>query len=430
MTSQNLRADILVVGAGTAGAAVAARLSEQGRQVWLADQRSPEDAGAHWVNAIPAWLFDEAGVDRPVPPELERRDGLHTSLIADAWGTACQQVPKDPGMHVNMRLLTARLQRRAQDAGVKPLRGRVCDVSMTGGRLRRVTLDTDDGSLTVCPRLTIDASGIAGAIRKRVPTLAAGCPPPGPTDICEAAQYQHRVTDEQGARAYLERHGVEPGANFTKTGLEGGYSILMVTVSDDLQDVGVLSGTIPTGGVRPGSELVAEFVAKQPWIGPRIAGGAGPIPLGQPYTHPTAPGVARLLADAVSGAVDPGDPQTLHRYAARFLRRYGGRLAASDLFRRFAQQLGGIDVSEFLKSGIVDGPMLIAGLKQTPFHADPRSLQTVLRAAVKHPRLAARLAPLMTRILRIQQAYGHYPTQPDPRALRRFDRLNRRILGF
>ncbi|MFH2005199.1 MAG: FAD-dependent oxidoreductase [bacterium] len=454
MTITNLRADILVVGAGTAGAAVAARLAERGRQVLLADRRNPEDAGAHWVNAVPAWLFDEAGVSRPEPPELVRSGDRHTSVLADAWGTACQRVLNDPGLHVDMRLLTARLQRRAQDAGVTLLRGRVCDVSMTGNRLRGVTLDTDDGALTVHPRLTIDASGIAGAIRKRTPTLAAACPPPAPTDICEAAQYQHRVTDEQGAREFLARHGALPGANFTRTALEGGYSILLWNVSEDLREVGVLSGTIPTGGARPGAAIVAEFVARQPWIGPRLYGGAAPIPLGQPYTHPTAPGVAlvgnaanhvyalhgsgvgmgliaaRVLADAVSGAVDPGDPQVLHRYAARFLRRFGGRLAASDLFRRFSQQLGGIEVAELLRSKIVDGPMLLAGLTQTPFQADPHALQTVLRAAVRHPRLAARLAPVATRILLIQQAYERYPTAPDPRALYRFDQATKRILGF
>ena len=48
---------------------------------------------------------------------------------------------------------------------------------------------------------------------------------------------------------------------------------------------------------------------------------------------------AHLMAETLTGERDPGDPALLHRYQARFLRRYGGRLAACDMLRRASQRM-------------------------------------------------------------------------------------------
>jgi flavin-dependent dehydrogenase len=446
--------DVLVIGAGSAGAAAAARLAEGGCRVVLADRRPEVEAGACWINAIPGWLFDEAGVDRPAPPERVRAGGTHRSVLADGHGRVCAVVDPDPGLHVDMGRLTRRLHARARRAGVTFLQGRADGVAVERGRLSAVTLSTADGPLTLRPRLAVDASGAAATLRRRMPALADACPAPTPRDICLAAQYQHRIIDRAGARHFLRCHGAHPGDSLTRTGVVGGYSILMVNVSADLDQVGLLSGTIPADGVPSGQVLVDRFVADTPWIGPRLSGGQAPIPLGQPYTRLTAPGVAlvgdaanhvyalhgsgvglgliaaKLLADAALAGDDPGDAAALHGYAHRFGRTYGGRLAASDLFRRFSQTLTRDDVAALLRSGLVGGPMLTAGLLQTPFPADARSLVTTVARALRHPRQALAVAPLGLRMLRVQAAFDDYPAHPDPAALRAFDARLARLRGF
>jgi flavin-dependent dehydrogenase len=461
--------DVLVIGAGTAGAAAAARLAEGGCSVVLADRRPAEEAGACWINAIPGWLFDEAALARPEPPERVRAAEIHASVLADGHGRVCTVVESDPGLHVDMGSLTRRLQQRARDAGVDFLQGRVTGIEMANGRLVAVTLATakatakvrDRDHVTIRPRLTVDASGAAATLRRRVPALADACPAPLPRDICLAAQYQHRITDPAGAKAFLEAHKAAPGDNVTRMGVVGGYSILMVNVSEDLTEAGILSGAIPADGVPSGQAIVDRFVARAPWLGQRLAGGRAPIPLGQPCTRLAAPGVAlvgnaanqvyalhgsgvgmgliaaRLLADAATAGGDPGDAAALHRYAHRFLRTYGGRLAASDLFRRHSQTLTRDEISALLRSGMVGGPMLAAGLGQTPFEVDPHSLRTLLGGALRHPRLALRLAPLALRLaplalrlLRLQATFDDYPDQPDPHALQAFDARLSRIRGF
>lgn len=446
--------DVLVIGAGTAGAAVAAHLAEGGREVVLVDRLPAAEAGACWVNAVPGWLFDEAGVARPRPPELERDGGTHRSVLADGQGRICDVVDPDPGLHVHMGPLTRRLQRRAFESGATFLQGRVTDVTLKAGRLDSVTLATADSSTTLRPRLAIDASGAAATLRRRVPALADACPAPRPTDMCLAAQYQHRITDPAGARAFLDSNRLAPGDNFTRTGVVGGYSILMLNVSTELTEVGVLSGSIPADGVPSGQVLVDRFVAETPWVGERLSGGQAPIPLGQPHTHLTAPGVAlvgnaanhvyalhgsgvgmgliaaRHLAEAALATDDPGDPQALHQYAHGFLTTYGGRLAASDLFRRYSQTLDADEIAELLGSHLVGGPMLASGLTQKPFEADLQSLLTLATGTLRHPWLALQVAPLALRMMTLQAAFAGYPDRPDPAALRRFDHRLRRLRGF
>lgn len=459
MTDQS--PDVLVIGAGTAGAAAAAHLAEKGCSVVLADRKPAAKAGAHWVNAVPGWLFDEAGVARPGPPELVRDGGTHRSVLADGQGRVCSVVDRDPGMHVDMGPLTQRLQQRARDAGATFLQGRVTGVDLASDRLEAVTLATQGGHTTIRPRLSVDASGAAATLRRRVPALADACPGPAPTDICLAAQYQHRITDPKAALDFLQTHQTAPGDSFTHTGVVGGYSILLINISEDLDQAGILSGSIPADGVASGQAIVDHFVAQTPWLGERLAGGQAPIPLGQPYTHLTAPGVAlvgnaanhvyalhgsgvgmgliaaRLLADAATAGGDPGDAVTLHRYAHRFLSTYGGRLAASDLFRRHSQTLTRDDISALLASGMFGGPMLAAGLLQTPFKADPEALRTLAAGALRHPclllrvaPLALRVAPLALRLLRLQDAFDDYPDHADPSALWAFDARVSRIRGF
>ena len=60
--------DILVVGAGSAGANAALQLAKKGHSVRLIDRRARGKNGAQWVNSIPPWCFDKAGLDQPVGP--------------------------------------------------------------------------------------------------------------------------------------------------------------------------------------------------------------------------------------------------------------------------------------------------------------------------------------------------------------------------
>ena len=58
------RADVVIVGCGTAGAAAALLCARRGLEVVALDRAPLAHAGAHWINAVPERLFDEVALFR------------------------------------------------------------------------------------------------------------------------------------------------------------------------------------------------------------------------------------------------------------------------------------------------------------------------------------------------------------------------------
>ncbi|HJL49764.1 MAG TPA: FAD-dependent oxidoreductase, partial [Polyangiaceae bacterium LLY-WYZ-15_(1-7)] len=132
--------DVLIVGAGSTGAAAAAFLAEAGFDVLAVDRRAPREAGARWLNAVPPWCFEEAGLGRPRAPERWGGEGEHASVVAIAGGGPRVRIEAACTDHVDMRLLVARLQERAERAGARFERNRLVDVEREGDRVRAVKL--------------------------------------------------------------------------------------------------------------------------------------------------------------------------------------------------------------------------------------------------------------------------------------------------
>ncbi len=434
--------DVVVLGAGTAGAAVAWMLARAGRRVALTDVRSFHAAGARWVNGVPPWMFDRAGIPRPEAPERRPGDGPF-SLLGPS-GRKHVTLSPSPVWSVDMRLLVRRLQRMAREAGVVPVeRARLADVEVAGGRPRAIVLGVEGRGGSVRRRLTaslfIDASGLAAALRRRVPLLARDCPPPPRMHVCTAAQAICRVRDAEGARRFLDRYDARPGEVLGQVGVAGGYSTGNVAVASDFDEVDLLSGAIAGGA--SGMAILDAIRGREPWIGERVFGGASAIPIRRPYDRLSGPGVAlignaacqvfgahgsgigvglvaaRLLADAVGAADDPGDAAATWAYQHAFHVELGGLLAGYDLGRRFSQNLSPDDVEALLSAGLLDARQYAAALDQRLPAVDLAGILQKPRAALRCPRLAARLGPVVARMPLILRLYRRHPERPDERAL-------------
>src|SRR4051794_11882833 len=101
--------DVIVVGAGSSGAALAGFLAERGLKVVCVEQRPLAEAGARWINGIPRAAFVEAGVALPTG---EESDGVPAPFHLVAAGKHVL-VPTHDVIEVDMRHLVARLQARA-----------------------------------------------------------------------------------------------------------------------------------------------------------------------------------------------------------------------------------------------------------------------------------------------------------------------------
>lgn len=452
---RTMRVDVVVVGAGTAGANVAAQLARRGRSVVVLERRAADAGGAQWHNGVLPWQFEEAGVAPPRPPERHERDAGATHIFGPD-GTHGVTVRGNPVVRADMALLGARLRQDATDAGVDVIdRVKGVDAELdSGGRLRAVGVERAEGaSLRIEADLFVDASGRHGVLRRSSPALRPWCPRVEGPELCTASDHVVSIDDVDRARRFLDHHDAQPGDSVTVVGIEGGWSTRSVTVSPDLDHAAVLVGCVAANGHGPGPRLLEETRRMLPWLGASRGGGAGLIPLRRPYARFTAPGLAlvgdaacqvfpahgsgigtgliagRLLADAVAGADDIGDEAVLWRYQHRFQDEYGGVLAAFDAFRRLSSKLGSDGVGAMVGAGLLDEDTTRAGLDQRwPSFAPARAATMAARMA-KVPAVAAKMLPMLARAQLLVGMGSRHPTEPDEVALAQWDRKVGRLLG-
>ena len=114
-----MNVDVAVVGAGSAGAAAALDCARRGMSVVCLEAGPLEQAGACWINGIPGWMFDAAGIPRPTDDELVANPQAHHTFAG--WGPERVTVPEAAFLQVDMRRLVTRLQRSAAEAGARLL---------------------------------------------------------------------------------------------------------------------------------------------------------------------------------------------------------------------------------------------------------------------------------------------------------------------
>ncbi len=404
-----------MAGAGTTGAALAGAAAARGLRVLCVDRGALDAAGARWVNGVRGEAFEEAGV--PLPEGEERRGGGDAFHMLAGFGPERVLIRGHGVLAVDMRLLVARLQERAREAGAE-LVGGVDVLGVEGGVAR-----TSAG--TVRADVVADATGLTGA-------RLLGSPAIPRTDICAAAQAVHAITDPAGARAFLAAHGAAEGETLCFAGVAGGYSILNVSVHGE--EVDILTGSIPAHGHESGRALLERFVAERSWIGSRRFGGHRAIPLGRPRDVMTdgpvvaigdaarqvfsahgsgvGPGMvaARMLAEALAHGGGPED------YAVRWMRRHGGLFAAYDVFRRFSQTLTLPRLRRLFASGLLDAESTAAGLQQVLPAVGLERAASLPRGLLRAGAVSGPLAAAGARMAALLPLYARYPRDPARRA--------------
>lgn len=458
--------DAVVIGAGTAGANAAYQLARQGRRVALVERRVADQGGAQWHNGLLDRHFDEARLDRPIGAERVAANArVHMRSASPSVGAT---VPVSPTVTVDMGLLGRRLRSLAVEAGVEVIdRVRRFEVGLDAeaGRIRSVTLHRTQAetsgatpgtelNLRLNAALFVDASGRRGVLRQQSPALAPWCAPVAVDELCSAADVQLRVHDRAGALRFLDRCGAAPGDAVCFIGLAGGFSTCAVTVSADLETIGVVVGCLANGRYSTGPRMVTALREREPWIGEPIHAGAGVIPLRRPYARFTAPGVAvvgdaacqvfpghgsgvglgliagTMLADAVVDADDPGDADLLWRgYQAPFHRRYGGMLAAYDSVRRVSTAIGERGVDAMVRGGLVNEFSARTSLDQEWMVPPTSEALHAVGRFVRHPGLARTVAPGLARAEALYRHADRYPLEPSVDDLRTWEQRSERLLG-
>lgn len=457
MKKERTQFDVVVAGAGSTGAALSLFLAQAGYQVALIESRGLALAGARWVNGVaPVW-FERAKLAVPKSPTL--RGGQGRFITADGQGRHPVDNGPFPLLNIDMRLFTQSFLDQALRAGVAAFdQAKPLDFDFAGERPVALSFEQTLASgkklqRTLKAALFVDATGYNAVLRKRVPALARHTPPVGPNDTCAGHMLACELRDLAKARAYLDEHGLRERDVYTRMGVDGGFSMLMLEIDLHHGLIEFIGGAIADGRHATGEELIARFRATHDFVGEPLFGGGGLFPVRRPYDRFTAPGIAcaglaasqifppngsgvgaglyaaRTLAESLKRHSDPGSLDATWHYQAEFMHGFGGLLGAYDALRRSSASLTSKEVARLFAAGVMipeNTAYVMRNEALTPSLTDGlRCAPKVLRALSP----AARFLGGVAKMPLLAGLYSRYPQKPSLPALGVWARLRAALLG-
>lgn len=172
--------DAIVVGGGPGGASAAFALGKLGISTLLIDKKPMELIGDKVCgDALSPYYFDRANKEIGLPKPVKSTGSLceeldHTYLLGERKGS---RIVLSEGSATVDRLLYGQELIKSLDefSSVEVMaETSVKDVIIEGKYVRGLKLKTPDGNQTVKCKIVIDASGLTGAVRKRIPQELAG----------------------------------------------------------------------------------------------------------------------------------------------------------------------------------------------------------------------------------------------------------------
>ena len=172
MKSFPLNYDVIVVGAGPAGAIASRSLAMKGKKVALIDRRPREKIGDKSCgDGLLNWAFDHISDDISIdlPHDEEIGDKISWSVVDSdkglfflKWETA--------GYVLNRHPWGQRLLREAEEAGaILWDNTRATKALVNSDKIRGVEVSTENKRIELTSKLVIDCSGTVAVIRKSLP---------------------------------------------------------------------------------------------------------------------------------------------------------------------------------------------------------------------------------------------------------------------
>lgn len=444
--------DVLIVGAGTAGATAAWKSAERGLKTLLVDQRGRDKTGACWVNGIESRLFKRLGIDAAKPPGFVGEPSVVHLLSPGAVRVTVSDVPT---YDIEMRGLTEDLLRRAEKAGADLAFNRPFhDVLIEHGRVSGVRLASNGAPDTIRAAVTVDASGISGVVRSRLPSSLWERESFSETDICIANRQTYELRDVAAARALMERNKVRPGERLVWSGVRGGYSVLDVSLELERDEVSILTGAMRwSQGPHAATEIMEEGINRLGFVGPRKSGGAGPIPIRRAFDQLVGNGfalvgdaagqvfpahgsgvaagmlAADILARTIAQALALGtvDMAGLWPYAAEYQRTRGALCASYEWVRRLSEAANPKQMDRMFSSGMIDPEASVRALACRSFKLSPQQAVAAGRTAFVSPTLSRRVASASLRAGLTLRHYRQYPDRWHPRRFARWRKFAHRL---
>jgi len=440
------RADVVVVGAGTAGAVAARRAAASGARVLLVEKLPAQDVGRKICgNAITGdgVAAIQRRVSPPSGPEVAMR--IESGRIVLPDGRTALSIPSS-GLILNRLVFGQRLVRDALDAGVELIDECSC-IGWADRAAVKVRVRQRDGTETeIAAKVLIDATGYRGVLTR------AGGP-----------SHADALSREQVGIGYRELAPVadpfEMPASATivlsPEGARGGYGWVF-PMGSRLANAGV--GAPLLSAAQTIRDSFARFRERPdgPRFLPAIDGGTGMLPLRPPVASMVGDGFLSVgdaacqtnplhgggIASSIVGGAMAGEAAArvagrrgastgdLWSYGPAVMRELGATHAAHDILRRFLLTLSPGDLA-FLGTTLSRAGAFTALTGPSP-RVQLSETMRLLAGVSARPGLAlsfVRAGRLMESARRLYEGYPESPEKLDPWR-RRVQALTRAVNGL
>lgn len=421
--------DLVVIGAGTAGAVAAAEAAKKGLKVCLVDVKAKGLIGQKVCgDAIAKHHFDNLNMKYPSGDEFEHEMvGIHvispnreTSLSIRGEGVT--------GFVINRHRFGQRLVKEALDAGATLLdETRVIGPLIRDGCVAGIEAEQGDkGKVEIDASITVDAGGYSGVIRSKLP---------------HAFGIEPTIKSEDMIVAYREiRSDVEWSSDLgeiclTQQSAPGGYYWIFdkgngkVNVGLGIQ----MAGSHP----NPKEQLYKHVLSQTPFKRSRMReGGGGIVPTRRPIDSLVSNGVmfvgdAACLVNPIHGggigpsmlsgklavetaleALEKGDASRggLWQYNVKYMQSYGAKQASLDIFRLLLQVISDDDLNFSMKNRLVrEEDVLWTSLMGDLRLSTKDKVERVLKGAGR-PGLLMKMEKTASKMRKIKALYQTYPS--------------------
>ncbi len=424
--------DIVVAGAGPAGATFAYFVSKLGLRVALLDMRRWDDLwGKPCGDAISHHTFTDIGLEPPRGDEV--RQHVNGILIYSPNEKTVFRVD-GKGYIIDRTKLGQRLVKGAADKGVEVmLETRILGPIVEDGRVAGVKARSSRGELLeLRARLVVEATGASGAIKSRLPPEWAVAERLEPYDMNvayrERRELNYEIENPDYIRIYLNQ-SIAPG---------GYWWFFPEGRSEVNAGLGVQAGK----GYPSPRNIFYETLATRPELKPttRVLSAAGaPLPTRRPATTMVGPGIitigdagftvnpvhgggmsysmkaARYAANAVEEAVEAGDwsVKALWSLNTEYMRNVGAKQAALDVFRIFLQQLSDDELNYGMEKRLIreQDTYEASASGQLRISAWDKLVRIIM--GLGRPTLLLKLKTVADYMKRVRSLYLEYPASPE-----------------
>ena len=426
--------DVVIAGAGIAGASAAYFIAGKGFKVLLADVKPYERAGDKPCgDALGKHHLDELRLPYPSGRELE---GMVKGIDIYSPYEDLRYRVLGEGFEINRIEFTKRFIREAQDRGAEYLPNTqvVRPIIKNGSVIGAVMWSRGKGLWEVSSRLLIDATGMSRVLVRRLP---AGWPirndiKPQDTNIAyrEIRKLREPPEEPEILRIYISREKA-PG---------GYWWFFPYSLESDLVNVG-LGVQGGRGYPHPKQQLYAKIIKVRPEFRDSliIESGGAAVPTRRPintlvwegiavvgdaaYTvnpiHGGGKGSAMLSSWCISEALEEGPSESiwgsedLWNANKCYMSRYGAKQAALDIFRHFLQELSDDDLEYGMKKKMIKEEDLNRVSLKGDLELSIVDKAMRLLAGLRRPSLLVKLRRVAEYMNKAKELYMKYPEEPS-----------------